>query len=62
MNIFLVVTFVWDMAYRGKQVTPIPPQPMPSIEMCQKVGEAMQELNNFQNGGYPIKFKCVVTP
>jgi hypothetical protein len=63
MTIYLVAVVFWEMAYRGMQITPLPPQPMPTIEACQAVGAAMRDLMKFSKETYHrLEFKCVTVP
>lgn len=60
MKVFLVVMAIWDMAYRGIQITPVLVQEMPSMEACEAVAKAFADLSyHGSEGKYISPTKCV---
>ncbi len=60
MKIFLVVMAVWDMAYRGQNVTPALVQEMPSMAACEAVAATMREMS-YDQAKWATRVKCVRT-
>ncbi len=58
MKVFLVVMSVWDMAYRGMQITPAFVKEMPSVAACEAVAAAIEQMSYDQNK-LKTRTKCV---
>lgn len=58
MKVFLVVIAVWDMAYKGIQLTPSLVQEMPSIEACKAVAQIIIDQTSVKGYG-SSKATCV---
>lgn len=57
MKVFLVVLSVWDMAYRGMNITPAFVQEMPSIEACEAVKASILRMG--LNKSFAPRVDCV---